>query len=468
MANFIKQTYDSSYLFSQGGEIEKHHRNITEYIIGSTRIDDKNSEAFRGVLEDIKRYQKSSILYSIVLRNDVVLCISKNREMPRAFKVFSAKDLKNNDGNKVFIDVTGLISMNNGYYTCNKIDILVTYLFEAITWLLYDKTPLVLMNNSNITLSGIECFVSLCDYLIGYFRFFGYNENRDKILYLCGLYFLERIMGKDDDQYTKNLAAKVAGVNSSSIGAYSLYYEPAVDFKDINAFITMLANTFKLKGLTTEVFISKWIYLYGEGTQYAPELFTAYSNMIIGAYCGSYIVKQKKIESLCGKEMVRFATSVLKFGVDEFDKRGYMSESELDKTLVHDKATQLLADSILARNNKPDNIKFIKEDFASKDIVENKCKNTIEYYTNTFQKDKIGNHLYLAAKLGLNSLVNENSLGTVPTVISEGKKFFNNSDKVKLRLAINSSINKLSTLNEEKATSNSAALAELMQCKNML
>ena len=49
--------------------------------------------------------------------------------------------------------------------------------------------------------------------------------------------------------------------------------------------------------------------------------------------------------------MVKFATAILKLGVDEFDNRGYMEASELESLEKRDRNTVLLAESILKRNN---------------------------------------------------------------------------------------------------------------------
>ena len=100
-----KQTYDNTYFFSDKGEMNRHHKEIVKFIMDSTRIDNKSTDAFAGVVNDVKRNQTSSILYTLLMRPDIVLCIA-NTEMPRAFKVFSAKDMKTDGTPKVFIDVT--------------------------------------------------------------------------------------------------------------------------------------------------------------------------------------------------------------------------------------------------------------------------------------------------------------------------------------------------------------------------
>lgn len=432
---FEKKTFDNSFFFTQYGEMDKHHKNIAEFIIGAQRIEDKNGDAFRGILEDVKRSQKTSVLYSVLLRDDVVICVNKI-EMPRAFKVFAAKDLKTDRQTKVFIDATGLISMVNGYYVCKKPDVFATYLFQALGWLLYNNDTLKLMNDSTVTINGTYSFAALCDYLIGYFRFFGYQENRQKVIYLCSLYYLVHIMGKDNDLYTQGLAAKVANITPSLASAYKLYYTDDC-FKDIHSFITNLASVFKFKGLTTEVFISKWIYLYGEGTQYACELFTGFTNLMIATYCGVYIVNQKKVESLCAKYMVNFVNAIMKLGVDLYDKRYMMGEAALnDLEVIKSKETIALAEARL-REKTTTYSKFDKNSCSSVNKAKSDIASLTSYYRSIDKPQKISPTILSDIRLCIHNmdrkkLTDNYEVGVLTEVIKGGKKYLNSTDKSKI------------------------------------
>ena len=384
MANFVRKTYDNSYLFNK--ESIKHQKHLAEYIIKSQRIE-KNSDAFRGIVEDVKRFQNSSILYTVLMMDDVVLCINST-ELPRAFKVFSANDLRvSSKTPKVFIDVTGLITFKDNYFTCKKPDVLISYLFAALCYLIYNKEPIKMINNSNISISGTECFVSMFTYIIDYLRIIGYSNNKEKIMYFTGLYFLHHMMGKDLDNYTKNIAAKVAGLTPNDIKAFDLYYDEE-DFDGIYSFVTFISDTFKLKDLTPEVFISKWLFLFSTGTQFATELFTSFAVVIVEAYCGSYINNQKQIERCCGASMVKFATSVLKLGTDVFDNRAYMSESELDKTIARDKVTMELREAFLNKGKLPDDAQInYKDIFAKSNIVA--ARKIVKHYTDNKQNGEL-------------------------------------------------------------------------------
>ena len=56
MNKFVRKNYDNSFLFGQ--EINLHHKKMIEFIMKSERIVDKKSDAFRGIVEDVKRYHK--------------------------------------------------------------------------------------------------------------------------------------------------------------------------------------------------------------------------------------------------------------------------------------------------------------------------------------------------------------------------------------------------------------------------
>jgi hypothetical protein len=372
------KTFADSYL-SNSGNANKIILTLKEYINTAQRVD-KSSEAFRGILEDIKRQRSASILYTVLKMPNVQLMINEV-EMPRAYKVIDAKDVKNGNQNTVFIDCTGLISFHDGFYTCSKTDVLATYLACALVYLIYRNNQNKLLNNQIIVSAGTECYVSLFTYIIDYLRIIGFSASRTKISYLAALFFLVNMMGKELDSYTKNIAAKVAGIDTANINAYDLYIEDNM-FTDINSLITSIAKQFKLKGFTTEVFFSKWNRLIGNGTYYAVDLFTSFANLIISAYFGAYVVNQKQIEQACAQNMVKFTTQILSVGSTSVTAR-FREAGEMDPK---DPATIALAESMIKKAIGGD--KFTRDDFADESVVE-KIKNNINYLNETHQSEKI-------------------------------------------------------------------------------
>ena len=436
---YTRKTFDNSYLFQK--ELDTHHKVLTEFIIKADRIEDKKSELFRGIVEDVKRVQNSSILYTVLMMDNVVLCYNKTNGLSRAFKVFEAKDIRYNHEPKVFIDVTGLITFKDGYFYCKRIDWLVTYLFNALVYLLYSKSTVKLIGNSDVSISGTECFVSTLNYIIDYLGIIGYRQNKEKISYLAGLYFQYNMMGKDLDMHAKNIAARTAGISTSDTRAFELYYDVEKDFVNIDTFINLISNTFKLKGLTTEVFIHKWIYQFGTGTQFASELLTSFFVLMTSAYSGAYVVNQKQIERCCGSSLVKLCNALLRLGASEFDNRGSMTESEFDSTVARDKNTQMLKEAFGRRGKIPSDAKLTKEDLASKERVKQVTEKLIAFYKDTNQENKISSKLrvnYYAAIGALVDHVNTGSevygTGVLEVIAKVGKQYLNGKD-IRLMIA---------------------------------
>ena len=438
MGEFKRQTYDNTYFFSLPGMMEKHHKHITKFIMDAERID-KRDKAFKGIIEDIKRYSKESIIYTLLMHPDIILAYGV--EMPGTFKVFSAKDMKYKSGTKIFIDVSKLIEYNSngGFFVCKDLSELITYLMQASTWILYNFKPITIINNSNITMAGAECFTALFDYVLGYFSFRGYSENRYKIWYLVSMYYLVRMLGKEDDAYSRGIAAKIAKLPSQQVvDAYSTYYDAEKDFFNIDTFITMLAKTFKMTGLDTQVFVDKWRFLCGNNAIYAVDLFTAFSNVVIAAYMGSYSVNKKSIEKFAGQSMVKFYNAIKKAAIDNIESNIYESEESYKASLVHDKATEILIETLEKKSNKaPSNASLRKTDCKSKTLVLSKVQSMMEFYINNEQKEKISGKLVSFAKTCINAMdTNTNTgkyeIGCLTNVLS-GKKNITADDKNKIK-----------------------------------
>ena len=438
MSNIEQKTFSDSFVYNydknaNGKPITKEiNKRLIEYVTTAERID-KSSEAFQGIKQEVKRQQSFTVLYSILMRDDVVLMIN-NIEMPRAFKVFEAIDLKEvGKKRKVFIDVTKLLEMSNGYYKCNNIFQFITYLTEAVTYLLYRNNFVDMLNNSNITIAATECYVGCFSFILDYLRIIGYSESKNKIKYLAGLFFLNNLMGKNLDNYTKNIAAKIAKISAQEIKQYELYYDPE-DFTNIDTFITMLSETFKLKGFTTEVFITRWIFHFGRGTEYGIDLFTSFCNMIIAAYCGAYVVNQKQIEKSCGSSMVKLTTEIMSIGNSSLDKSYWSENAEDDPTNYMSKDAQVMVEAIKMRSSLPDYAKIEKDDFSSKDIVKTKIKNLTKHYIVAKQESKISGKIASAARMAMRAMdktkvTDKYDIGCLEVIISEGRKYISDKDK---------------------------------------
>lgn len=305
---------------------------LLEFILKSERIN-KTSEAFASVLNDIKVRQTTAVLYRVLMMDQVVLCFN-TKELPASFKVFTAKDLKDQTKKKkVFIDLTGLVKFKNGYFVCKETDKLCAYLMTALVNLLYYTNPAKITTNTSILRSSTICFSKLFCGVLDNLRVINYEENKTKIAYISAVYYLYNLVGKDIKS-ARSTAASVIGLPVKDASAYDIYYDEEVNFVSINSFIQFLAETFKLKDLTTNVYIARWIFIYGKGTMYGVELLPSFLSLLMNAFSGSYINNQKMIENICAQDMVDVSTMILRVGADTFDK-GFTYDVHAREELTH-------------------------------------------------------------------------------------------------------------------------------------
>ena len=492
MNKFIMKTYRDSYLYNaklnsrdHDNPSKRNNQAIMDFIIKSHKVEDKKSDAFRGIVEEVKRQQTSSILYTILMMDNVKICINQY-EMPRAFKVFDAKDPSNNYQPAVFIDATGIIEFKNGYYVCKKIDVFCAYLFNALVYILYRYYPQKLVNNSSIVNTALECYVAMVHNNIEYMGIPGYSANRKKVAYVTGLFFLTNMMGKELDQYNKSIAGKLAGLSATEIRAYELYLDE-ISFADINEFITSISNTFKLKGLTLEVFISKWMYYYGTGMHYASELLTSFLCLIVNAYTGCYIVGQRQVERSCGDSMVKLSNAIIKAGVESFNTaKAFMSESEVIEREVHDRYTMELAESQKLKNELDESkIVIESEEFESVVSVKEKAKSIIDICKQANLIDKLNlyaensycNGIYQAYNSCM-SVLRGGSVLYESGALTEMGKAFKNKLSDKQRFVIETTIDrdisalreacKASEVDKENKNIVSKTILEFMEVKKYL
>lgn len=312
--------YANTFIYSKKDPNNGHtvENTLVEFIYKAERIN-KNSESFSRIKNDVKVRQVTAVLYRVLLMDEVVLCMNK-KELPASFKVFEARDLRSNDKKpKVFIDLTGLIKLENGYFTCKEIDKLCAYLISALIFLIYHHDQMRLTNNSTIMRSSAICYTKLFTGILDNLRVINFNENKLKISYIITVYYLYNVMQKDISTAQK-VATTLLSMNNKDTSAYDYYYDPVKDFENINTFINFLSETFKLKGLTTDTFLNRYLFLYGKGTMYGTELLPAFLSVISNAYSGVYINNQKTIENTCGREMVNLTSTILRVGSELFDK----------------------------------------------------------------------------------------------------------------------------------------------------
>ena len=310
MANSVSvKTYADSYLYGIGG----YEKKWMDFFIKSEIID-KNSELFKTMEYDIKRMQHTEVLLKTLQSNNVIL-LRGQQGLPRSFKVFAAKDIKHGDNAmRVFIDVTDILVPGKDKLKDRvSIDILTSNLMAALANLIYYAAPARIVNHSKLLEHGTECFSSLFTHVIDYLRIGGVDRLREKIMYLSALYYQMSVLKIPYSDTIERRAKKVSGLGDRDIQMISMQLSDNC-FDNINTFINDIAKVIKADGLKLDNFIEKWMFLYHSGTQFATELYPAFSTMITNAYGGAYLNNQKLIEKICGKSMVEYTATLLRLG----------------------------------------------------------------------------------------------------------------------------------------------------------
>lgn len=303
------QLLNHSYLYNK---FPKYEKILFAYLMQSQVID-KNHESFADIRYEVKRRQVSDCLVKVLDNPRVVLLTGMIT--PKQFHVMIAKDLKNNPKQyKIFINCTDIIAFTNGKYNFKRIDILIAYLVQAMTCLLYGSTSATaLMSNSGLTQFGTDCYAKLFTTIVDYiFKISVTGNLKNQCSFLAASFYQVHILGKEYTDRVKTVSKKISGLNDREVEIIDLYIKKD-SFLNINKLVQTIAEVLKIN-LTLDIVVDKWMYMYGTGTVLALELFTFFAGMITDAYVGCYLNNQKTIENQCKQSMVGFSKEILAVG----------------------------------------------------------------------------------------------------------------------------------------------------------
>lgn len=309
------KTIADSYIYNL---FPDYNKALIGFIMKSSRIDTSGPE-FADVLFDIRRRRISDSLSKIITSKNVVIGINENMPLPKAFRVFVAKDLKDGNKVKVFIDCTDCLKLKDAKYDCTDLNWLMSYLINATTSFIYKIRPEKLMLDQSVILDGCECFMRLFSYIIDrIYKIVSVQSLKKRVDYFLSLYYLVNIMKKDfssdsSNRNIRNIAMKVTGIEDRDASSVDISVE-LTDFDNIKTCIEALGRMFNFKGITVDIILSMWMQSFGTGTQFALEFFPQFSAMLTNAYVGGYLNNQNTIEKLCSGAMVSFCKNILKIG----------------------------------------------------------------------------------------------------------------------------------------------------------
>lgn len=309
----MSKLFSDTYLYRKYPEYDKK---MFEFIMGAERID-VNSEAFEDIMIDIKHRKINDALIKVLKSDNVIIGIKPGKSLPKAFKVFVAKDVREDKKLKTFIDVSDCVFMKNGVYVCNHIDWIISYLINAMTSYIYAMLETKFTNNSSIIKYGGDAFVRCFSYIIDrIYKISTVQSLRKKVEYVAALYYQINILGKD---YSKNFdsikttAMRISKIDAKDANIVDILLDDSC-FLDIESFTENLARMFKFKDLSVSLILEKWMSAFGTGTIFALEFFPAFSMMMTNTYIGGYIDQQNSIEKIAGPSLVEFSKTILQIG----------------------------------------------------------------------------------------------------------------------------------------------------------
>ena len=302
------KNYADTYLYN----VSNSEKEIFSFLMHAERIE-KTNPIYDELKYDIKKQRVANFLLTVLESPNTILYYS-NKSLPRTYKVICAKDPKDNGKLKVFIDVTGLISGEKDKLSYNNtsLQIIISYLVAGSFAMIYHSNPTLYFNKTHLIHSGAQCFSLLVYNIVDYLRI-GAENNKSKIMYLSSKYFQLCIMNKPESDSVESAAKKISGISETEIAMLELVVKEN-PYINIKSFVSTIATVLKTDKLTLDVFIDKWMYHFGVGTQFATELLPAFIAMIEYAYIGAYLNNQKTIEKVIGRPMVEFVNELNRLG----------------------------------------------------------------------------------------------------------------------------------------------------------
>lgn len=318
------KTISDAYLY----QIIDYDKEIFNYLMAAQRVD-KNDNSFTDITYDVKRQASASILLKVLLSNKVVLMID-TKGVARAFKVIYAKDPKEGklSNKKVFIDCTGIIKHENGAYRCTNITTLCSYLFAAMTYIIYNNIPKAILSNNTVMKTGAAAFADMMLYVLNYMKVpVTDGDNKLKMSFVLAEYWLMCVAGKNEDA-VYDIAKSISGIKEKkTCDHYHILFNQTITPEcKFDAFLSKFAEVFldQREGairpknraeLTTEAFTQRWMSSFGPGTFLGLEVFVPFSQILTDVYVGGFINNQNTIEKIVGsKNVVKFANELLKIG----------------------------------------------------------------------------------------------------------------------------------------------------------
>lgn len=294
-----------SYLYNKFPE---YNKSLYVFIMTAETID-KDDESFEEIIREVKSRRVSNGVLN-ALRNHNIILKYNGTALPKQFKVFVAKDIRNDKKRKVFIDCSEIIRKINGHLVCTNIDILIAHIISAAIHLVYytEKASVRIINRGleYSAESFARLFTAIVDYI---YKISVVGTQKAKCMYMAAMYYMVNIINHEETTSIKNYARKISGISEREADLLELGMPDM--YSNLKVFIDSLAKNLKLNKMTLDIVVSRWMQMYGVGTALALELFPAFATMLTDAYVGCYINNQKTIEKIASRSFVEASKGYL-------------------------------------------------------------------------------------------------------------------------------------------------------------
>lgn len=305
----MAKSFGDTYLF---GKHNEYNKKLMEFIMANEEIDVESDE-FSDILFDLKRQNIGLSIISVATSKNIKLMYGAVK-LPAQFKVFAAKDIRGKDSKatKIYIDCTDVLKIEGGKYVCRSIDVLLSYLVNAMVALIYQADERRILSNINLEMSGAKAYATLFTHIIDYvFKISVNPELKAKSKYLASMFYCEYVLGKDNSS-NSDIARRVAGISEREERVINISCNDK-SFSSLQGFIETINKVLRIN-LTLDILVDKWMFIFGPSTVFAIEFFPAFSAMLTDTYCGGYLNNQKTIEKLVGDDMVSFTKTIFSIG----------------------------------------------------------------------------------------------------------------------------------------------------------
>lgn len=279
-------------------------RIMTDAIMKGKRIDKNSKEFIEDIALEIKRTKAPPYVLKILNSKNTQL-LYVDDILPKAIRVFVAKDIKGSKAYTAFIDVDNCITQNQSTkrYKVN-VNLLLAYLFSAKINMMYYCMPGIFAKRSSDIVLEARAFAKMFTHCIDYIGNISViPENREKCMFISAVYFMKKHLGITDDDKCTEIASKVAAITDSQERVFSILLE-GKDLSSINGLVDTMKDIFKLDRLNLTIVVERWNFLYGGSTFLALEFLPSFLTTITDAYTGVFTNNQKTIEKILNKDLV--------------------------------------------------------------------------------------------------------------------------------------------------------------------